>query len=124
MDVRKGKVAIEGWNEVLPLEAIELAKQFDGMGLSAMVFTDIERDGMEKGVNWEMTKVFAQATSTPVIASGGISGIEDIERLKEIEQDGIIGVIVGESPLYGSSRSGGSHSSGSLPALPKIMNTS
>jgi phosphoribosylformimino-5-aminoimidazole carboxamide ribotide isomerase len=99
VDVRKGKVAIEGWNEVLPREAIELTKQFDGMGLSAMVFTDIERDGMEKGLNWEMTKVFARATSTPVIASGGISGIEDIERLKEIEQDGIIGVIVGRA-LY------------------------
>lgn len=99
VDARRGNVAIEGWNEVVSREAAELAKQFEGVGLSAIVFTDVERDGMEKGLNWETTKAFARATSIPVIASGGVSGIEDIERLKEIEQDGVIGVIVGKA-LY------------------------
>jgi phosphoribosylformimino-5-aminoimidazole carboxamide ribotide isomerase len=99
VDARRGKVAIQGWNEVVSREATELAREFEGMGLSAVVFTDIERDGMEKGLNWEMTKTFARGTSTPVIASGGVSGIEDIERLKETEADGVIGVIVGKA-LY------------------------
>jgi len=99
IDARGGRVAIQGWNEVVSREAIELAKQFEAVGLSAMVFTDIERDGMERGLNTEMTKAFARASSTPVIASGGVSGIEDIESLKEIEADGVIGVIVGQA-LY------------------------
>ena len=99
VDARRGKVAIQGWNEMVSREATELAREFEGMGLSAVVFTDIERDGMEKGLNWEMTKAFARATSTPVIASGGVSGIEDIERLKGTEPDGVIGVIVGKA-LY------------------------
>jgi len=99
VDARRGRVAIQGWNEVVSREATELAKEFEEMGLSAIVFTDIERDGMEKGLNWEMTRAFARATSTPVIASGGVSGIEDIEGLKRIEADGVIGVIVGKA-LY------------------------
>ena len=99
VDARRGRVAIQGWNEVVSREAAELAEEFEGMGLSAIVFTDIERDGMEKGLNWEMTKAFALSTSTPVIASGGVSGIEDIEGLKRIEPEGVIGVIVGKA-LY------------------------
>jgi phosphoribosylformimino-5-aminoimidazole carboxamide ribotide isomerase len=99
IDARGGKVAIQGWNEVVSLEAIDLAKQYEGMGLSAIIFTDIERDGMGTGLNFESTKRLARSTSIPVIASGGVSRMEDIERLLELEQDGVIGVIVGRA-LY------------------------
>jgi phosphoribosylformimino-5-aminoimidazole carboxamide ribotide isomerase len=84
---------------VVSLEATDLAKQFEGMGLSAIVFTDIERDGMGTGLNFESTKNLTRSTSIPVIASGGVSRIEDIEHLLELEPDGVIGVIVGRA-LY------------------------
>ena len=99
IDAKGGRVAIQGWNEIVSLEAIDLAKQFEGAGLSAIIFTDVERDGMGTGLNWEETKALARATSIPVIASGGVSKIEEIERLKKLEPDGIIGVIVGRA-LY------------------------
>jgi phosphoribosylformimino-5-aminoimidazole carboxamide ribotide isomerase len=99
VDAKGGRVAIQGWNEVVSLEAIDLVKQFEGIGLSAVIFTDIERDGMGTGLNFESTKNLAQSTSIPVIASGGVSRIEDIEHLLELEADGVIGVIVGRA-LY------------------------
>ena len=99
IDARSGKVAIQGWNEEVSLGAIELAKQFEGMGLSAIIFTDVERDGMETGLNTEATRHLAQSTSVPVIASGGVSRIEEIKHLMDLELDGIIGVIVGRA-LY------------------------
>jgi phosphoribosylformimino-5-aminoimidazole carboxamide ribotide isomerase len=99
IDAKKGKVAIQGWNEVVRLEAIDLIKQFKGMDLSAVIFTDIERDGMGTGINSEVTRALARSTSIPVIASGGVSRIEDIECLMELENDGVIGVIVGRA-LY------------------------
>jgi phosphoribosylformimino-5-aminoimidazole carboxamide ribotide isomerase len=99
IDARGGKVAIRGWNEVVSLEAIDLAKQFEGMGLSAIISTDIERDGMGTGLNFQSTKNLARSTSIPVIASGGVSRIKDIEHLLELETDGVIGVIVGRA-LY------------------------
>jgi phosphoribosylformimino-5-aminoimidazole carboxamide ribotide isomerase len=99
IDAKKGRVAIQGWNEIISLEAIDLAKKFEGAGLSAIIFTDVERDGMGTGLNWEETKALARETSIPVIASGGVSKIEEIERLKKLEPDGIIGVIVGRA-LY------------------------
>jgi len=102
IDAKKGRVAIQGWNEVVPLEAIDLVKQFEGMDLSAIIFTDIERDGMGTGLNSEVTKALARSTSIPVIASGGVSRIEDIERLMELENDGVIGVIVGRALYTGS----------------------
>ena len=99
IDARGGKVAIQGWNEVVSLEAIDLAKQFEGRGLSAIIFTDIERDGMGTGLNSEMTRALARSTSIPVIASGGVFRIEEIRQLMELEPDGVIGVIVGRA-LY------------------------
>ena len=102
IDAKRGRVAIQGWNEVVPLEAIDLVKQFEGMDLSAIIFTDIERDGMGTGLNSEVTKALARSTSIPVIASGGVSRIEDIERLMELENDGVIGVIVGRALYTGS----------------------
>lgn len=99
IDSRRGRVAIQGWKEEVSLEAIELAKQFEGLGLSAIIFTDIERDGMSTGLNWEMTRSLARSTLIPVIASGGVAEIKDIERLMACESDGVIGVIVGRA-LY------------------------
>jgi len=99
IDARGGRVAVQGWNEVVSTEAIDLAKQFEGMGLSAVIFTDIERDGMGTGLNFESTKNLARSTSIPVIASGGVSQLEDIEHLLKLEPDGVIGVIVGRA-LY------------------------
>jgi phosphoribosylformimino-5-aminoimidazole carboxamide ribotide isomerase len=99
IDARRGKVAIQGWKEEVSLEAIELAKQFEGLGLSAIIFTDIERDGMRTGLNSEMTGALARSISIPVIASGGVSKIEEIERLMALESEGVIGVIVGRA-LY------------------------
>ena len=99
IDAKEGRVAIQGWKEVVPTETIDLAKQFEGIGLSAIIFTDVERDGMSTGLNSEMTRALAQSTSIPVIASGGVSQIEDIEHLMPLESDGVIGVIVGRA-LY------------------------
>ncbi len=102
IDAKGGKVAVEGWKEVASMEAIELARQFEGIGLSTIIFTDIERDGMGTGLNFESTRNLSRSTSIPVIASGGVSRIEDIEHLLELERDGVIGVIVGRALYTGS----------------------
>jgi phosphoribosylformimino-5-aminoimidazole carboxamide ribotide isomerase len=104
IDSTGGKVAIQGWNEVVSLEAVDLVKQFDGIGLSAIIFTDIERDGMGTGLNFESTGNLARSTSIPVIASGGVSRIEDIEQLMALEADGVVGVIVGRALYIGTLR--------------------
>jgi phosphoribosylformimino-5-aminoimidazole carboxamide ribotide isomerase len=101
IDARGGKVAIQGWNEVVSVEAIDLTKQYEGIGLSAIIFTDIERDGMGTGLNFQSTKNLARSTSIPVIASGGVSQIEDIEHLLELEPHGVIGAIVGRAIYIG-----------------------
>ena len=102
IDAKKGKVAIQGWNEVVSLEAVDLVKQVEGIGLSAIIFTDIERDGMGTGLNFESTRALARSTSIPVIASGGVSRIEDIEHLLDLEPDGVVGVIVGRALYTGN----------------------
>jgi phosphoribosylformimino-5-aminoimidazole carboxamide ribotide isomerase len=102
IDAKRGRVAIQGWNEVVSLEAIDLVKQFEGIGLSAIIFTDIERDGMGTGLNLESTRNLTRSTSIPVIASGGVSRSEDIEQLMALEEDGVIGVIVGRALYTGS----------------------
>jgi phosphoribosylformimino-5-aminoimidazole carboxamide ribotide isomerase len=102
IDATEGKVAVEGWKEVASMGAIELAKQYERIGLSAIIFTDIERDGMGTGLNREATKTFARSTSIPVIASGGVSRVEDIEQLMELESDGVIGVITGRALYAGT----------------------
>jgi len=101
IDAQKGQVVIQGWNEVVSLKTIDLARQFDGKSLSAIIYTDTERDGMGTGLNLEMTRVLARSTTVPMIASGGVSKIEDIERLMELEPDGVIGVIVGRAIYTG-----------------------
>jgi phosphoribosylformimino-5-aminoimidazole carboxamide ribotide isomerase len=97
IDARDGKVAVEGWAETSALDAVDLARRFEDAGVAAIVFTDIARDGMLTGVNVEETAALARAVSIPVIASGGIGGIEDIERLAET---GVIaGAVIGRA-LY------------------------
>jgi phosphoribosylformimino-5-aminoimidazole carboxamide ribotide isomerase len=99
IDARKGKVAIEGWKSPGRVEAVDLARQFQGTGLSAIIYTDIERDGTGKGLNLEETKMLAEASPIPVIASGGVSRIRDFEDLMALEPDGVMGVVVGRA-LY------------------------
>jgi phosphoribosylformimino-5-aminoimidazole carboxamide ribotide isomerase len=82
IDARAGRVAVEGWAEASELEAADLARRFVDVGVAAIVYTDIDRDGLLKGVNVEATAALARAVPIPVIASGGVAGIEDITRLK------------------------------------------
>lgn len=102
IDARGGKVAVEGWKEETALSASELAKKFEGIGISAIIFTDIERDGMGTGVNLESTRNLSRSTSLPVIASGGVSTYDDIECLMELENDGVVGVIIGRALYTGA----------------------
>ncbi|MBW1812883.1 MAG: 1-(5-phosphoribosyl)-5-[(5-phosphoribosylamino)methylideneamino]imidazole-4-carboxamide isomerase [Deltaproteobacteria bacterium] len=102
IDSRNGMVAIEGWAETTQTSAIDLAKQFEQYGLAAINFTDISRDGMQTGPNVEQTKFLARATITPIVASGGVSTIKDIKKIKELEPDGVIGVIVGRALYSGT----------------------
>ena len=99
VDAKRGKIAIQGWKELVPLDAQELIRRFEGTRLSAIIVTDIEKDGMGTGLNWEWTRALAQVTSIPVIASGGVSQLEDIQQVMQLEPQRIIGVIVGRA-LY------------------------
>ncbi len=99
LDAKGGEVAVEGWYETAPLKAIDLARELEGAGLAFIVFTDVDRDGTGTGLNWEMTRNLAQATSIPVIASGGVSRVEELKNLKKLEPEGVMGVIIGRA-LY------------------------
>jgi len=102
IDAKDGKIAIQGWTEQTSMSAVEMAKSYDGCGLDAIIYTDIKRDGMETGVNVEATKALAEAISIPVIASGGVSGVSDIEKIIEVEKSGIMGVIIGKALYTGA----------------------
>ncbi len=102
IDARKGWVAVEGWVKTTRVRAVDLAARFEGAQLSALIFTDILRDGMQSGPNIEAIQAFARATSTPVIASGGVSSLEDIRSLLSLGPDGVTGVITGKA-LYSNS---------------------
>lgn len=99
IDARDGKVAIEGWAETSELSALEMAQRFEGVGVAAIIYTDIARDGMLTGLNFDSTRDLARAVSIPVIASGGLSGMDDIHRLAEAENSVIAGAIAGRA-LY------------------------
>lgn len=99
IDARDGKVAVEGWAEVSEVTAPELALRFEDAGVAAIIFTDIQRDGAMQGVNVEETAALAARIHTPVIASGGVSSLDDIRALKSHESDGVSGAILGRS-LY------------------------
>lgn len=101
IDARSGRVAVEGWAEASDLDAIDLAKKFVDAGVAAIVYTDIDRDGLLKGVNVAATAAMARAVPIPVIASGGLAGIEDVIALKKEAANGaaIDGAILGRA-LY------------------------
>ena len=99
IDAKAGRVAVEGWAETSDLGAIELARRFEDAGVAAVIFTDIDRDGVLKGLNIESTLALAKATAIPVIASGGLASIEDIRRLLEPDCDILEGAISGRA-LY------------------------
>lgn len=102
IDARNGLVAIEGWTQTTQIKAVDLAKKFEDCGVVAINFTDIHRDGMQTGTNIEETRRLAEAVSIPVIASGGVSTIEDIKNLLPLEEAGVIGVITGRALYSGT----------------------
>jgi len=99
IDARGGKVAVEGWAETSELDVIELARRFEGAGVAAIVYTDIDRDGVLSGINWDGTLNLARAVTIPVIASGGLASMADIERLSRPECQILQGAITGRA-LY------------------------
>ncbi len=99
IDAKDGKVAVEGWAETSELGATDMARRFEDAGVAAIIFTDIARDGMLGGVNVEATAALANTVQIPVIASGGVAGIEDIEALLSAQEPNIEGVIIGRA-LY------------------------
>jgi len=102
IDARNGLVAIEGWAQTTKMMAVDLAKKFEDCGVAAINFTDIQRDGMQTGPNIIETRHLAEAVSIPVIASGGVSTIEDIINLIPLKQAGVIGVITGRALYSGT----------------------
>ena len=101
LDAKDGKVATDGWSKLTGHEVVDLDKKFQDYGVESFIYTDIGRDGMLTGINIEATVKLAQALNTPVIASGGLSNITDIERLCEVEDEGIEGVICGRAIYTG-----------------------
>ena len=99
IDAKGGKVAVEGWAEASSLGVIELAKKFEGAGVAAIIYTDIDRDGILTGINWESTFALAEAVSIPVIASGGLASIDDIKRMMQPDAMKLEGAITGRA-LY------------------------
>ena len=102
LDARDGKVAVEGWSKMTRHEVIDLAKKFEDYGVEAIIYTDIGRDGMLSGVNIEATVRLARELSIPVIASGGITDLKDIEALCRVEPEGIVGAITGRALYEGT----------------------
>ena len=102
LDARDGKVAIDGWSKLSNHDVIDMAQHFERDGVEAIVYTDISRDGMMQGVNVEATVKMASEISTPVIASGGISSLDDIKALQAVAEEGIMGAIIGRALYEGS----------------------
>jgi phosphoribosylformimino-5-aminoimidazole carboxamide ribotide isomerase len=102
LDAKEGFVATEGWADVSELQANELAMKFENVGVNEIIYTDIARDGMMRGVNVEATAKLAESINIPVIASGGITNIDDIKKLKEVESCGISGAITGRAIYEGT----------------------
>ena len=99
IDAKGGKVAVEGWAEASELGVIELARKFEGAGVAAIIYTDIDRDGILTGINWASTLELADAVSIPVIASGGLASMDDIRRMTEPDAQKLEGAISGRA-LY------------------------
>ena len=101
LDAKDGKVAIDGWSKLSNHDVIDMAQHFERDGVDAIVYTDISRDGMMTGVNVPSTVALAQSIRVPVIASGGVNHMDDLEALAEVEQEGIMGVIIGRAIYEG-----------------------
>ncbi len=102
IDARGGMVAVDGWTETTEREAIDVAKSFETCDLAAIVFTDIDRDGMQTGPSIDQTRRLAESVSIPIIASGGVSNIDDIKSLLPLEAVGVQGVITGRALYSGA----------------------
>jgi phosphoribosylformimino-5-aminoimidazole carboxamide ribotide isomerase len=102
LDARDGFLSVEGWTETSPKTALEVAQTLVELKPAALIYTDIARDGVKRGVNVEATRALAQAIDLPVIASGGVSSLSDIEALLPLEPLGVVGVIVGRALYDGS----------------------
>jgi len=101
LDARDGKVATDGWSKLTRHDVVDLAKKYEDFGVESIIYTDIGRDGMLTGINVESTVRLAQALSIPVIASGGLSNMADIEALCAVEDQGVEGVICGRAIYSG-----------------------
>lgn len=102
IDAKDGLVAVRGWADVTEKKATEMAQEMEDFGVEAIIYTDISRDGMMQGPNIEATKNLAESITIPVIASGGLSTLDDIRRLIEIEASGVRGVITGKAIYSGA----------------------
>ena len=102
LDAKEGEVAIDGWAKLTGHNVIELAKKFEGYGVEAIIYTDIGRDGMLNGLNIEATEKLAEALTIPVIASGGVTNLEDIKNLCSIAYSGVSGAITGRAIYEGT----------------------
>jgi phosphoribosylformimino-5-aminoimidazole carboxamide ribotide isomerase len=101
LDARDGKVATDGWSKLTRHDVVDLGKKFEDYGVESIIYTDIGRDGMLSGINIDATVKLAQALSIPVIASGGLSNLADIEALCAVEDEGVQGVICGRAIYTG-----------------------
>ena len=101
LDAKDGKAATDGWSKLTGHEVGDLAKKYEDLGVDSIIYTDIGRDGMLSGINIEATVKLAQASSIPVIASGGLSNMQDIENLCAVEDEGVTGVICGRAIYSG-----------------------
>ena len=102
IDAKRDHVAVEGWTEETDLSPLEMAKKYEAVGISAIVYTDIQRDGMSTGPNVNATGALAKVVKIPVIASGGISGIDDVEKVLTLSKDGVTGMITGRALYEGT----------------------
>lgn len=101
LDAKDGKVAIDGWSKLTGQDVIETAKRFEDWGVESIIYTDIGRDGMLSGINIDATVKLAQSLKIPVIASGGLAGMADIEALCKVQDEGVEGVICGRAIYTG-----------------------
>jgi phosphoribosylformimino-5-aminoimidazole carboxamide ribotide isomerase len=99
LDAKDGRVAIDGWNKLSHHDVVEMAQHCERDGVEAIIYTDIGRDGMMQGFNAESTRNLAKAVNTPVIASGGVSSLDDLRTLGTLKEDGVVGAIIGRA-LY------------------------
>lgn len=102
LDAKDGKVAIDGWSKLSHHDVIDMAQHFEKDGVEAIIFTDIGRDGMMTGVNLESTAELARAITIPVIASGGITNLDDVRELSKVAEEGITGAITGRAIYEGT----------------------